>query len=175
MTELFCPDCLFFKGDSPCKYTILEGKRCRCEYYKKVRKKLLLVKVKEVSAVILLERLLPMIRQYFTDYQITLLTDENLVDFFTKKTDLDRVFGFTWTQVERLKKESFDLICCLDIDAEVVSVVSSFNSVYRDGFKLDESGVVVPANKKALSYYLFKIRLGKRKGILDFYKEVMGL
>ena len=140
-------DCLFFKGDIPCKPHKEFGYHCEdCPSYKKITDRILIIKLGAIGDVIRTTPLLSRIRKEYPNAQITWLTYSPDI---LSKVWLDRILNVTVENIEFLKNINFDWLINLDKDGIAISLTNSINAKRKSGFTIDEFGHAMPITTEA--------------------------
>ncbi len=140
-------DCIFFKGDIPCKPHKEFGYHCEgCPSYKKISNKILIIKLGAIGDVIRTTPLLKKLRKEFPDAHISWLTYSP--DIISKNT-VDRILNVSPENIELLKQINFDWLINLDKDSLAISLANSINAKKKSGFTIDEFGHAKPISTKA--------------------------
>ncbi len=140
-------DCLFFRGDIPCKPHKESGYHCEdCPAYKKVSGKILIIKLGAIGDVIRTTPLLGKIRNEFPGAHITWLTYSPDI---LSKAWVDRILNVSAENIELIKNINFDWLINLDKDGIAVSLTNCVNAKKKSGFTIDEFGHAKPIASKA--------------------------
>ena len=138
-------DCLYFKGDKPCKFKRL----CEeCQHYQPFAKKILVIKCRAQGDVLRTTALLPGIKRKYSESHITWLVDEESVDLL-HNTYIDRVLGYGLSNILPLMVEKFDVLISLDKEPPSTSLAAMIDSKDKLGFGMNEYGNLIPFNKEA--------------------------
>ncbi|MFA6598820.1 MAG: glycosyltransferase family 9 protein [Ignavibacteriaceae bacterium] len=141
------PDCLFYKGDIPCKPNKDFGYHCEnCLSYKAISKKILIIKLGAIGDVIRTTPLLRKLRKEFPDAQISWLTYSP--DIISKDW-VDRILNVSIESIEHLKNINFDWLINLDKDSLAISLANSVKAIKKSGFTIDDFGHAKPIATKA--------------------------
>jgi heptosyltransferase-2 len=139
-------DCRHFRADIPCKPNKLRGKRCTCDEYIPVTKKILIIKLGALGDVIRSTALLPAYRKQYPDAHITWVT--NSPDILPRDGAIDLICKFDYRSVFPLSFQEFDIAVNLDKDREACSLLYSVRAKKKYGFTL-ENGRLAGCNKAA--------------------------
>ncbi len=140
-------DCLFYKGDIPCRPHKEFGYHCEaCPSYKKISEKILIIKLGAIGDVIRTTPLLRRIREEFPNAQITWLTHSPEI---LSKDWVDRILNVSTENIELLKNIDFDWLINLDKDGIAISFANSIKAKKKNGFTIDEFGHAKPIATKA--------------------------
>jgi len=140
-------DCLFYKGDIPCKPHKDLGYHCEdCPSYRTISKKILIIKLGAIGDVIRTTPLLRKIRDEFPFAQISWLTYSP--DILSKDW-VDRILNVSIENIELLKNINFDWLINLDKDSLAISLANSLNATKKSGFTIDDFGHAKPIATKA--------------------------
>lgn len=139
-------DCLYFKGDKPCKYKRLcDG----CPHFQQFPQKVLIIKCRAQGDVLRTTALLPGIRRKHPESHITWLVDEESVELLINNSYLERVLGYSLDCILPLLVEQFDVLISLDKEPPSTSIATIINSKIKFGFGMNEYGNLIPFNKEA--------------------------
>lgn len=157
-------NCAHFKGDRPCKpywskKLYFNNFKCsnKCSFYKKIEKRILLIKLDAVGDVLRTTPLVEAIKKKFPNSQLTWLVDKSGDLFLKNNPFIDRVLIYSPENINMLKCEFFDILINLDKDKKATSLANKIKSPCKRGFLLSHYGVVIPANKS--SKLLYRIAL----------------
>ncbi len=139
-------DCIYFKGDKPCRYKILcEG----CPHYTPFPCRILIIKCRAQGDVLRTTTLLTGLKRRYPDSHISWVVDGESIDLLENNPLIDRVMPYTWTQWLRLEVERFDVLICLDKEPESIALASRVRAESRFGFGMNEFGGLIPFNPAA--------------------------
>ncbi len=140
-------DCVFFKGDVPCKPHKEFGYHCDdCPSYTKISEKILIIKLGAIGDVIRTTPLLRELREKLPYAHITWLTYSP--DILSSNW-VNRILNVSVENIELIKNIEFDWLINLDKDALAISLASSINAKKKSGFTIDEFGHAEPIGSKA--------------------------
>jgi heptosyltransferase-2 len=167
-------NCRHFKGDIPCKPHKEKGVICgNCNYYSKVDKKILIIKLGAIGDVIRTTPLLHKIKNEYPNSEIYWLTC--FVEVLPKL--VDQPLNFDLKDVIYLKSLNFDLLINLDKDREACALANQIKAKAKKGFTL-KNGKCSPLNKNAKHKWLTGIwdNLNKvnKKNYLEEIFEICG-
>jgi len=147
-------DCLFFKGYKPCKFHKKYGVHCSdCDYYKPFNKKILIIKIGGMGAVVRATPILHKINEVYPNSKIFWLTAYPEI---VPKMDNLFAFKYSFESVSILKNIKFDFIFSFDKDLDSCSLAKEINADIKKGFSQD-NGVILPFDKD--SFDKFKLGL----------------
>jgi len=139
-------DCIYFKGDKPCRYKILcEG----CPHYTPFPCRILIIKCRAQGDVLRTTTLLTGLKRRYPDSHISWVVDGESIDLLENNPLIDRVMPYTWTQWLRLEVGCFDVLICLDKEPESIALASRVRAESRFGFGMNEFGGLIPFNPAA--------------------------
>jgi heptosyltransferase-2 len=139
-------DCLYFKGDKPCKFKRLcDG----CQHYKRFPQTILVIKCRAQGDVLRTTALLPGIKRKFPESHITWLVDEESLELLSDNPYIDRVSGYSLGCVLPLMVEKFDVLISLDKEPPSTSLATVIKSADKFGFGMNAYGNLIPFNKEA--------------------------
>ncbi len=131
-------DCVFYKGDIPCKPHKDFGYHCEgCPVYKKISNTILIIKLGAIGDVIRTTPLLRKLREQFPNAFITWLTYSP--DILSKNW-VDRILNVSAENIELIKNIEFDWLLNLDKDGIAISLAKSIKAKKKSGFSIDEFG-----------------------------------
>jgi len=151
MTEKINLDCKYYKGDIPCIYHKKYSVHCTdCQYYKKIDKKILIIKLGAIGDVIRTTPILQRLQEEYPHSQIHWLTHspEILPDSF-----IDKIYKYNFNNTEILKNTEFDISINFDKDREACALQNQIKATKKFGFRLLH-GNCHPIDKKATSKWL---------------------
>lgn len=135
-------DCKYFRGDIPCQPHKAHGYHCdNCPEYKKISKKILIIKLGAIGDVIRTTPLLRKLKEKYPDSMIVWLT------YFPEvlSTDfVDRKLAVNIENTELIKNMQFDHAINLDKDPLAISLMKSVKATQKNGFTIDEFGHCKP-------------------------------
>jgi heptosyltransferase-2 len=146
-------DCIFFKGDIPCRPNKQLGYHCEnCKEYTKITEMILIIKLGAIGDVIRTTPLLRKLRTDFPNAYITWLTYSPDIlpigNTASNKPWLNRILNVTAENIELLKQINFDWLINLDKDPLAISLTYSVNSKRKSGFTIDEFGHTRPIDSE---------------------------
>jgi len=173
--ELIHIDCIYFKGDVPCKPNKEAGYHCAgCPAYSPIEKRILIIKLGAIGDVIRTTPLLRKIRHEYPDAKITWLTHTPAI---LPKNAIDEILKFDLASILYLQQISFDILYNLDKDKEACALYNSIQADKKFGYKL-KNGVAFPANELAHHKYLTGIfdntSLANKKSYVEEIFEICG-
>ena len=143
-------DCLFFKGDLPCKPHKIFGYHCQdCPSYQKIDKKILIIKLGAIGDVIRTTPLIRKIRKEFPNSKITWITHTPSI---LPTSEIDEILKYDFSSVLYVQQTKFDLLYNLDKDKDACALSISVNANKKFGYTLKD-GVAFPMNKLAEHKY----------------------
>jgi heptosyltransferase-2 len=147
-------DCIFFKGDIPCRPHKQHGYHCEdCPEYTEITDKILIIKLGAIGDVIRTTPLLRKIRKDFPKAYITWLTYSPDIlpigNSDSNKPWINRILSATPENIELLKQINFDWLINLDKDALAISLANTVKAKRKSGFTIDEFGHAKPMVTKA--------------------------
>lgn len=148
-------DCIHFPGDRPCWPNKQFGKTCdKCEYYKPLKEKILIIKFDAIGDVLRTTSVLPAVKRKYPESHITWLTKSNATDIFIGNEFIDEVLAVENTfTLSKLLSQKFDLILHPDASPVSAAYAKIISAKEKLGFTLDEKGKVVPLNDEAIEWF----------------------
>jgi len=139
-------DCLYFKGDKPCKFKLI----CKgCVHYEPIVKKILVVKCRAQGDVLRTTALLPGLKRKYPQSFISWLVDPESVELLAHNPFLDRIHSYTLEDIMPLLVEKFDLLISLDKEPASTSLAQKISAAQKMGFGMNEYGNLAIFNKAA--------------------------
>lgn len=139
-------DCLFFKGDLPCKPHKEFGYHCTdCPSYKKISKRILIIKLGAIGDVIRTTPLLRKIRSEYPNAKITWLTHTPSI---LPTGEIEEVLKYDFASVLYVQQTEFDILYNLDKDKDACALAVTVNAKSKFGYTLKD-GVAFPMNELA--------------------------
>jgi ADP-heptose:LPS heptosyltransferase len=140
-------DCIYFKGDIPCKPHKQFGYHCEdCPSYQKITDKILIIKLGAIGDVIRTTPLLRALRKNYPNAQISWLT---YYPEILSANWINRQLKATPENLELLKEINFDWLINLDKDSLAITLSKQIKAEKKSGFTLDEFGHATPISTKA--------------------------
>ncbi len=143
-SEKVAEDCVFFRGDVPCKPHKEKGAKCKCEFYRKRGKRILIIKLAAMGDVLRSTPISERLRKLHPDCEITWIT--NYPELARRAADI--VMGFNERSVVTLMADGFDILYNFDKDKEACALASLVKAIVKKGFVLVD-GKCAPADKDA--------------------------
>ncbi|MHB1688826.1 MAG: glycosyltransferase family 9 protein [Ignavibacteriaceae bacterium] len=146
-------DCIFYKGDIPCKPHKKFGYHCEgCPEYNKLTDKILIIKLGAIGDVIRTTPLLRKIREENPNAQISWLTYSPDI-LPSGQTDfgadwINRILNVSPESIELLKQINFNWLINLDKDSLAISLTNVIKAKKKSGFTIDEFGHAKPISTK---------------------------
>ena len=139
-------DCLYYKGDKPCKFKIFcDG----CSYYKPFPQKILVIKCRAQGDVLRTTALLHGLKRKYPESHISWLIDEESLELIANNPFIDRVLPYRLEYIMPLLVEEFDVVISLDKEPPSVSVATLVKSPNKFGFGMNTLGNLIPFNTEA--------------------------
>jgi ADP-heptose:LPS heptosyltransferase len=142
-------DCRFFRGDRPCAPHKKTGVLCTCEQYAKIDEHILIVKLDAMGDVLRSTALLPPLAQVHPNAAITWLTRRESVPLLEGNPYIAEVLEVGAEANVHLRTRRFDRVINLDASRLSAALATSASAQRKDGFVLDERGIVRPTNDAA--------------------------
>ena len=151
MTSMFYKsDCIYFRGDIPCKPHKAEGYHCdNCPAYSKITKRILIIKLGAIGDVIRTTPLITKYRQMYPGCKITWVT---LSPAIVPSSAVDEILRLNLETVLYIQNTKFDILINLDKEKEAGALLSSIEATEKYGYTLKD-GVAQPYNE--LAYHKF--------------------
>lgn len=139
-------NCLYFKGDIPCKPHKEHGVHCEdCSFYRPIDKRILIIKLGAIGDVI---RTTPLVRRYKTLYPNCKITWLTLSPDILPKSEIHEILSLTPEAILYLQNASFDIAINLDKEKEACSLLKQVDAKEKYGYTLIDN-VPAPINEMA--------------------------
>ncbi len=147
-------DCKFFKGAIPCKPNKLYNVDCEnCEYYQKIEKRILIIKLGAMGDVI---RTTPLVVKYKDLYPNAHISWLTLSPDVLPKEEIDAIYKWDETALYILRNKKFDLAINLDKEEEACMLLSEVEAAEKYGFIWNDNHIDAAspaANHKLITGY----------------------
>ncbi len=168
-------DCIYFRGDIPCKPNKESGYMCgTCPVYTPIQKRILIIKLGAIGDVIRTTPLLRKIRATYPGAKITWLTHTPAI---LPKQEIEEILKFDLAAILYLQNTSFDILFNLDKDKEACALHDSIKASQKFGYTLN-NGVAFPsndlANHKFLTGVFDQLSLENQKSYVAEIFEICG-
>jgi ADP-heptose:LPS heptosyltransferase len=144
VSDKVAEDCLYFKGDIPCKPNKEKGAKCKCEFYKKRGKRILIIKLAAMGDVLRTTPISTKLREVYPNCEITWVT--NYPEIAEKAADV--VMPFNERTIVTLMADEFDILYNFDKDKEACSLAKLVKAGEKKGFTL-HNGKAAPIDQAA--------------------------
>ncbi|MBI4019230.1 MAG: glycosyltransferase family 9 protein [Candidatus Aenigmarchaeota archaeon] len=161
-------DCIFFRGDVPCKPHKEKGAKCKCEFYIKRGKRILIIKLGAMGDVLRSTPITERLRKLYPGCEVTWIS--NYPDLARKAADI--VMGFNERTVVTLMADEFDILYNFDKDKEACALASLVKAKMKKGFVLQD-GKCAPADKDAEHKFVTGVFDDESKKNTKTYQEEM--
>jgi heptosyltransferase-2 len=149
--EIFKADCLYFKGDVPCKPHKEHGYHCGdCPAYKKISKRILIIKLGAIGDVIRTTPLISTYKKLYPDCKIT--TWLTLTPAILPSGQIDEILKFDYNSALYLQHAEFDIAINLDKEKEASALLLTVKAREKFGYVLKDN-VSQPVNELAFHKY----------------------
>ena len=155
MTNAVKDDCVYFRGDKPCRFKCFcEG----CSHFEPFagRTKILVLKCRAQGDVLRTTALLAGIKRKYPRSFLTWLTDEESVELLANNAFVDRVLPYGLESALPLTAQSFDVLIGLDKEPGIASLATMVRAGQKCGFGINEHGNLMAFNEAAA----YALRLG---------------
>ena len=140
-------DCIYYKGDKPCKPHKEKGYHCSdCPEYISFEQQILIIKLGNSGDVLRSTPILHLIRKSFPNAHITWIT--KTVEF-VPKSHVDTILKWNTDNILWLKARKFEIVYNLDKDREAIALASVLKTNHLKGYTIDEWGKCQPADEDA--------------------------
>lgn len=142
-------DCRHFLGDRPCVWHKREGARCTCDHYDRVDERLLIVKLDAMGDVLRSTALLPPLAGVHPKAAITWITRRESVPLLQRNPYVTEILELGPEATIHVQTRTFDRVINLDASKISSALATAARSPRKDGFVLDQRGIVQPTNDAA--------------------------
>jgi ADP-heptose:LPS heptosyltransferase len=142
-------DCRFFVGDRPCVWHKRTGVLCTCDRYEPVEQRLLIIKLDAMGDVLRSTALLPPLAEAHPRAAITWITRRESVPLLQRNPYVAEVLELGPEALIHLQTRTFDRVINLDASKTSAALAAAARCSRKDGFVLDERGIVQPTNDAA--------------------------
>lgn len=147
---IYKSNCLYFRGDIPCKPHKELGVHCNdCEKYTEIKGRILIIKLGAIGDVIRTTPLLHRIKKEYPNYEIWWLTYSPEV----VPSEVHKVLKYNLDSVLILEQIHFDIAINLDKDYQATALMNKINSKVKYGFGF-VNGRPAPINEMANRKFL---------------------
>lgn len=143
-------DCRHFTGYKPCAWK----RPCTgCPHYAPVTKRIAIVSLEALGAVLRSTCLLPAVKREWPDCHITWITLPNAKSLLENNQFIDRLIVVEPATRAVLETLKFDVLLSVDKSMEAGALAESMNATEKRGFGIDANGVIRPLNPEANYQY----------------------
>ncbi len=147
-------DCHFFTGYKPCQFK----RACQnCPHYEPVKKRICVVSLEAMGAVLRSTCLLKPIKEAYPDSHITWVTLKNAEPLLRHNPLINRLMVLDASTLPALQFLKFDLLLAVDKSLEAGALSELIEAREKRGFGLSSSGVIRPFNREA--HYQYQVGL----------------
>jgi heptosyltransferase-2 len=126
---------------------------CTCEHYEPIEERLLIIKLDAMGDVLRSTALLPALAYVHPRAAISWLTRAESVPLLKHNPYISEVLELGAEALVHLQTRTFDRVINLDAGKTSAALASAARSPRKDGFTLDETGVVRPTNDAAREWF----------------------
>jgi len=167
-------DCKHYLGYKPCKFHKQDGRLCEnCQDYLKIENKILIIKLGALGDVLRTASILPALGKKYPNSHITWITKNNASILLKNNPNVHRILEVEKNYLEIIIHEKFDIGICLDSELLSSTILSLADCTKKFGFKANNFGHVIPANKEAEEWYLMGINDHLKKENRKTYHEII--
>lgn len=150
--KLFIPDCKRFTGYKPC----FPGTACykECVEHQPMGKKILIVNLDAMGAVVQTTAMLPAIKRKYPDSHISWITLKNAYRLLDNNPYLDAVYVWEPENWMILQQMEFDIVYQTDKTKRSCAFGNTLKAKEKLGFGLDKNGKIIPLNTEAEYSYI---------------------
>lgn len=166
--KLKIPDCKHFTGYKPCFPETACYKEC--VEHKPIGKKILIVNLDAMGAVVQTTAMLPAIKRKYPNSTITWITLKNAYRLLDNNPYLDAVYVWEPESWLILQEMQFDILYQTDKTKRSCAFGNTIKAKEKYGFGLNKNGKIIPLNKEAEYSYILglddelKFRKNKKFG-----------
>jgi heptosyltransferase-2 len=154
-------ECRHFSGYKPCRFKL--PCESTCAQYSPVNKRILVVALGAMGAVLRATSVLPGIVRTFPGSQITWLTEPSSRALLENNPLVDRTVVLNFDGLLELSGRQFDHVFVMDKDLRIAGILNSIQAKHLHGFKVNhELGVIEPAEASANELYQIGLDDGKK-------------
>ena len=148
-------DCKHYLGYKPCKFHKHDGRICEnCTKYKKIKKKILIIKLDALGDVLRTTSILPALHDKHDNLSVIWITRKNALEILVNNAYIQRVCAVEHNYLEYILNETFDEGICLDADPLSVSILALAKCKVKRGFVTNKEGRVIPCNEDSQQWFL---------------------
>jgi heptosyltransferase-2 len=150
--KMVIPDCKHFTGYKPC----FPGTTCykKCVDHQPTGKKILIVNLDAMGAVVQTTAMLPAIKRKYPDSHISWITLKNAYRLLDNNLLLDAVYVWEPESWLILQQMEFDIVYQTDKTKRSCAFGNTLKAKEKIGFGLNKNGKIVPLNKEAEYSYI---------------------
>jgi heptosyltransferase-2 len=142
-------DCRFFLGDRPCVFHKQTGVLCTCDHYERIEERVLVIKLDAMGDVLRSTALLPALHEVHPHAAVTWITRKESVPLLQQNPYIADILELGPETLVHLQTRVFDRVINLDAGRMSAALAAAARSARKDGFVLDERGIVQPTNEAA--------------------------
>ncbi|SRR3989344_123786 len=161
-------DCVHFRGDIPCQPHKEKGVKCKCEFYEKRGKRILIIKLGAMGDVLRSTPISAKLRIAFPRCEITWVT--NFPE--AAKDASDVCLKFDAKALAVLTADSFDILYNFDKDKEACALAALVRARVKKGFTL-RNGKCAPIDGDAQHKFVTGVFDDESKANTKSYQEEM--
>ncbi len=167
-------DCRYYLANKPCKFHKQDGRLCEnCKDYKKINKRILIVKLDALGDVLRTTSILPPLAEKYPNSEIIWVTRKNAFELLENNPYIQKKLAVEENYLEFILNERFDIGINLDSEPLSAAILSISNCKEKLGFLTNKSGQVIPSNPEAESWYLMGINDQLKKKNRKTYQEII--
>ncbi|MEO0335511.1 MAG: glycosyltransferase family 9 protein, partial [Pseudomonadota bacterium] len=141
--------CRHFNGYKPCGKS-LECKAPQCQSYEPVGRKLIVVGLGAMGAVLRATSILPGLVRKYPGAHITWLTEKHSAPLLYENPLIDRIITLDFESLLKVSGEHFELALVMDKDQRIGGILQQIAPKTVVGFRKDPKGLgIIPANPEA--------------------------
>jgi heptosyltransferase-2 len=169
-------DCIYYLGEIPCKFHKKYQVECNeyCKYYKKIGKRILIIKKDALGDVLRTTPILHSIKdKYGEDVYITWLTTPNAVALLENNLFIQRIYQFDFKSVLQLEVEEFDILFNLDKDKPALALAEKVSAKEKYGFTMNKTGNLTTFDKNEQYAHRLGISDNLKRENIKSYQQII--
>lgn len=165
-------DCKHYVGYKPCRFHKQDGRLCEnCGDYRKIEKKILVVKLDALGDVLRTTSILPALHEKYEGAAVTWITRKSALQLLANNPYIHRTYAVEANYLEFVLNETFDLGICLDADPLSASVLSLASCKKKLGFIVNPQGQVLPRGEEAQKWFMMGVNDDLKKENRETYQQ----
>ena len=166
-------DCRHVLGDRPCLFHKQTGVVCTCSHYDRIDERILVIKLDGMGDVLRTTTLLPALAEVHPHAAIAWITRPESKPLLEGNRYLAEVIEYGPDAAVQLAVRRFDRVINLDAGRTGAALAATARAPRKDGFVLDERGVVQPTNAAARRWLEMGVFDDLKRQGRDTYQALM--